>query len=166
MALRPYLKPWDGDPTYEDRLRSAAAVVGFVLSSDEVTERHCRRVVDDALWYLTEGAGKYACRYRSAGVLTLEKGGPIKSWRSLLRHEHVVTRASLIADMLAAPERVSEILRTAVACVVTPAEHEQLSPHENLNGWARYVAGAVDVYDMATSTPVIVDGRFVNGGPT
>ncbi|MGR6998561.1 hypothetical protein ACU686_11495 [Yinghuangia aomiensis] len=29
---------------------------------------------------------------------TLEKDGPIKAWRSLLRHEHAVARASLVAD--------------------------------------------------------------------
>jgi hypothetical protein len=39
----------------------------WVTDADEVA-----RLLKEAIWYRTEGGGKYKARYRSAGVLTLE----------------------------------------------------------------------------------------------
>jgi hypothetical protein len=53
-------------------LRSAAALARFALESRELTEDHRRQLLNNAVWYLTEAAGKYKTRYRSAGALSLE----------------------------------------------------------------------------------------------
>ena len=54
------------------------------------------------------------------------------------------------------------VLRSVVSCVVTPAEHERLGRFDETHeGWDRYRAARVDVYDMATGDPFMKDGRFV-----
>jgi hypothetical protein len=82
-----------------------------------------------------------------------------------LRHEHVVPRAKLVAEMLDHPDRIDELTRKAVACIVTPAEHDLLKPFDSHDGWDRYLAAFIDVYDMATRTLIIKNGRYVNNGP-
>jgi hypothetical protein len=68
------------------------------------------------------------------GVLTLED--TIRQWRKHLRHEHVVPRATLVAEMFAHPDQIDEVIRKAVACIVTPTEHDQLKPFDaTCYGW-------------------------------
>jgi hypothetical protein len=163
---RPYAALWAIEPGEEDRLRSAIALARFALTSPDLTETHRRRLLREAIWYRTEGGGKYKVRYRSVGVLTLEDADVIKEWWKHLRHEHVVPRAKLVAEILAYPDRIEEVVRKAVACIVTPAEHDQLKPFDASHyGWERYLAASIDVYDMATGTLVIENGRYVNDGP-
>lgn len=163
---RPYAALWIAEPGEEDRLRSVVALARFALTSPDLTEAHRRRLLNEAIWYRTEGGGKYKIRYRSAGVLALEDMGVIKQWWKHLRHEHVVARAALVAELRAHPDEVDDIMRKAVACIVTPGEHEQLKPFDATHyGWERYFAASVDVYDMATRTLVIENGRYVNNGP-
>ncbi|MDI2132563.1 hypothetical protein [Yinghuangia seranimata] len=164
--VRPYLKLWVPDALHDERHRSAVALARFALSDPDLLEQHRNELLKQAIWYKTQGAAKYGCRYRSAGVLGLEKEAPIKQWWKHLRHEHVLTRASLVQELRDSPDRVSEILERALACVVTPAEHEVLSPFDVLHGWERYKAARIDVHDMKTGDLVLYDGQFVNGGPT
>lgn len=163
---RPYAALWTAGTGEEDRLRSAIALARFALTSPDLTVTHRRRLLREAIWYRTEGGGKYKVRYRSVGVLTLEDANVVKQWWKHLRHEHVAPRAALVAEMLAHPDRVDEVIRKAVACIVTPAEHDQLKPFDATHyGWERYLAASIDVYDMATLTLVIENGCYVNGGP-
>ncbi|MFD0591295.1 hypothetical protein ACFQZ4_00805 [Catellatospora coxensis] len=58
--------------------------------------------------------------------------------------------------MLQEPHRTGEILRSAQACVVTREEHCRLNAvGEELQGWERYRAAQVGVYDMATGSLMI-----------
>src|SRR6266536_2718249 len=165
-GIRPYIALWTTDPGEEDRLQSAIALARFALTNPDLTQNHRRRLLNEAIWYRTEGGGKYRVRYRSAGALTLETTGVIKQWWKHLRHEHVVARATLIAEMHAYPDQVDDILRKAVACIVTPAEHERLKAFDATHyGWERYLAASNDVYDMVARIAVIENGRYVNNGP-
>lgn len=165
-SARPYTALWTVDPDEPDRLRSAVALAQFALTSPDLTQTHRVRLLNEAIWYRTEGGGKYKIRYRSSGVLTLQAAGAIKSWWKQLRHEHVVARATLVAEMRAHPDQVHDIIRKAVACVVTPLEHDQLKPFDVTHyGWERYLAASIDVYDMATRTLVIENGSYANAGP-
>jgi hypothetical protein len=163
---RPYATLWAAEPGEEERLRSAVALARFALSSPDLTKTHRGRLLKEAIWYRTEIGGKYKARYRSKGVVTLEDANVVKEWWKHLRHEHVVARFALVAEMLAYPDRVDEVLRKAIACIVTPAEHNRLTPFDKTHyGWERYLAASIDVYDMATRTLVVENGRYVNGGP-
>jgi hypothetical protein len=49
-----------------------------------------------------------------------------------------------------------------VSCIVTKTEHERLTRFdETCQGWDRYLAARVDVYDMATGNLFIRDGRHI-----
>jgi hypothetical protein len=159
---RPYAQPWVESPHASDHLRSAAALARFALTSDDLTEEHRYRLLNNAVWYVTEAAGKYKTRFRSASVLSLETKAPLRKWWSELRHDHVTRRAALLQQLKTADADVEAILRSAVSCVVTKSEHERLSRFdETLDGWDRYRAAGVDVYDMATGDLFIEAGKYV-----
>ena len=159
---RPYTRSWVESPDASDHLRSAAALARFAVASDELTDYHQRQLLNNAVWYVTEAAGKYNTRFRSAGVLWLEAEAPIRKWRSELRHDHVTRRAALIRQLMMADADVEAVLRAAVSCVVTKSEHELLSRFDEvMDGWDRYLAAGVDVYDMATGELFIKDGNYV-----
>ncbi len=100
----------------------------------------------------TEADGKFNTRYRSRSAI-----GAVPK---LLNHEHVVTRKALIAEMIAAPERVDEVMASAVACCVLRDEHQRLAAVERadptLVGWARYRAAHIEVIDQATGETIKV----------
>ncbi|HZJ47894.1 MAG TPA: hypothetical protein VFD97_02520, partial [Acidimicrobiia bacterium] len=70
-----------------------------------------------------------------------------------IQHEHVVERKKLIDRLLADPINYESILAGAVACLVTVEEHDRLRlVDRDLEGWDRYRATGVVVYDMATGS--------------
>jgi hypothetical protein len=87
----------------------------------------------------------------------------LTSWRSLVRHDHVHTRASLIAQMVQRPSDVDQILAAAEACLVTVSEHTALGRYDaTATGWDRYRMAGVDVYDFSVDPPqpFIVNGAL------
>jgi hypothetical protein len=157
-AVPPYLSRWQPHPEDDAHLRSAVAVARFAITSPELTDKHRRRLLNDAIWYRTEAASKTRIRYRSGGVLALGRTAPA-AWRKLIRHEHVQTRAVLIARMLADPTGVDSLLAGATSCLVTVTEHERLTQHDSsAYGWDRYRLAGVDVYDFSSDPPVL----FIN----
>ena len=82
-----------------------------------------------------------------------------------MRHDHVQTRASLIAQMMERPAEVDEILAAAVACLVTTTEHSALRRYDGTAaGWDRYRLARVDVYDFSSDPPqpFIINGELVH----
>jgi hypothetical protein len=158
--VRPYLRPWVESSRAGEYLRSAIAL--FALSSRDPTEEHRTQLLNNAVWYASEAAGKYMTRYRSAGVLGLEAEAEIRKWWSGLRHDHVTTRRSILEQLRRPGPDVEAVLRSVISCVVTADEHERLGRvDETHEGWDRYRAAHVDVYDMATGDPFIKNGQFV-----
>jgi hypothetical protein len=152
-VIPPYLMQWQPHPQDEAHFKSAVAVSRFAVSSPDLTDKHRLRLLNDAIWYRTEAASKIRVRYRSGGVVALGLAAP-SGWRKVLRHEHVQTRASLIARMLAEPDRVEAILAEATSCLVTVAEHHSLTQHDSTaSGWDRYKLAGVDVYDFSSDPP-------------
>ena len=133
----------------------------FAVESAEVTDDHRRQLLNNAGSYVSEAAGKYKTRYRSAGVLSLEAHAPVPKWRSALRHDHVTTRRSILARPASPGADVEATLRSVISCTVTKSEHERLTKFDDTcAGWDRYMAARIDVYDMATGTPFIQDGQY------
>lgn len=138
----------------EARKRSATHAAALVAADALIVNAHKRELLSIAIWKYTEAeGGKWRCRYRSSGVLS-EVVSPIE-------HEHVWPRKWLIDRMLNRPERVPEIMASAVACLVTAEEHRRLgavAPH--LVGWERYGAAGIVVYDMSADpiTRLLLDG--------
>jgi hypothetical protein len=137
-----FVKPYQPRSDREARKSSAVALAkGVVSVAGDVRPARLNKALGEAIWEYTEADGKYGCRYRSAGALAAGDA-------SEFQHEHVVPRQTLIAQMLAQPDRVEDILRTAVGCIVTRAEHAVLNRVDRgLEGWSRYVAAGVRVWD-------------------
>ena len=83
--------------------------------------------------------------------------------RRQLRHDHVLTRKRLIDAMIREPETAEQTLLTAVACVVTAEEHTRLTAlGDTQEGWDRYVAAGIDVFDEQEGVPLVQHGVFHN----
>ncbi len=127
-----------------------------------ILERHKRDIISGLLWTITEVRGKYTTRYRSRG--SMEEGAK-------LRHEHVFTRKDITDRLIEDPERAREILRNAIACVVTFDEHRRLSRvGEAVRGWDRYTEVGIEVIDTddgTVATPPVVRYPFwlIDGKP-
>lgn len=142
---------WVGHKEADARRRSAIRLAEAVLSvADELTDAHLKEALSIAIWKYTEVHGKNKTRYRSRAAIGASS--------SEINHEHVVTRKSLIAEMIASPDRVEEIMSGAIACCVLRTEHTKLAAVEKANpelvGWDRYKAAGIEVVDLATGESV------------
>jgi hypothetical protein len=145
-------------PQREERIASAVALARLVLGSPQLIDPQRRRILSQAIWFVSEADGKYLTRYRSRGAREAQASGSVQD----LRHDHVITRKALIDGMLAEPRHAEKILRGAIACVVTVEEHARLTAlRPEPSGWERYLAASVDVFDMLTDTPLISSGQLV-----
>lgn len=132
-------------PTFsESDIIASAKTAIQAIAGLNILATHKRELLSILLWKLTEARGKYRTRFVSAGAKD-------ETDRRKLHHEHVVTRANLVREILASPERADEIADKAVGCVVTRQEHAQLAIVDRSNaelcGWDRYSAAGIRVWD-------------------
>jgi hypothetical protein len=143
--------PWKPRPDSEERRRSAIRIAELVLAADGLVRVHRDELLSIAIWKYTEADGKFATRFRSAGAV-----GERDIRR--LNHEHVFPRKWLRDHLLDAPDRCGEIMAMAVGCVVTREEHAALTAasraNPSLEGWRRYLAAGIEVFDMATGARI------------
>jgi len=125
-------------------MASAVDLACWASTAEHLLPAHQRKLLSQAIWWYTECDGKFTTRFRTAAVIGAEVVN--------VRHEHVVQRKGQIDRMLAHPERVEEVMASSVACVVSTAEHQQLEPFNDLDGWPRYLAAGLTVLDMADGT--------------
>jgi len=157
----PWLRPWVADERAAARRTGAVSLARWAADAPDLTMTQRRALISVACWWVTEDNGKWGVRHRTSGALAIPVGG-----HSQLRHEHVVTRKSLVDLVLARPEDAAQILDTAIACTVTKDEHSRLTRFDRTHvGWARYLAAGLTVIDMEQQLPVIENGAYVNGGP-
>jgi hypothetical protein len=149
-------QPYIPHPEREHQLASAVEIARLVLNTPDLYEPQRRKVLAEVLWFATQVDGKYTRRFRSNAARALAA-----SERKQLRHDHVLTRKELIDALLREPERVDEIVRSALGCVVTKEEHDRLSALPGSHrGWDRYIAARIDVCDEEAGVPFIYRGKF------
>jgi len=122
---------------------SAQYLVGVLLNSDagKYEINHMRELLSTLIWKITEANGKYNLRFISEAALK-------ENSKKYLIHEHVYKRGKLVSELLDNPEKYETILSNTIACLVTKTDHEKLSKiDEKLNGWDRYMAAGIKVYD-------------------
>jgi hypothetical protein len=151
---RALLTPYAASVKSVAKIQSARALVRLALINADLYPSHRRKIISDAIWYVTEADGKWKTRFKSKQVLYLAKNEPGSLVR--INHEHVFTRKALVDEilrrgneLLGDPSQLDDLLGTAVGCIVTKFEHDSLAPGF---GWARY-AGKVEVYDTAEIPP-------------
>lgn len=135
---------------------SAKSLVEIALRSTHLLTRHRRKLMSEALWWISEADGKYSTRYRTKDVYDLANsrdGGTTK-----IQHEHVYPRKEVIKELLSNSERylanpaeLERVLNDTVGCVVTASQHHSL--RKGARGWLRYEG--VVVYDMSTIPPSV-----------
>lgn len=143
-------------------IASARRVMALALTAEGLERRHRKALLDRMLWSLTEEPwGKLTVPFRSAAALRERSV-------SNLRHEHVWSKKTLIAELFGAPDQLDVIVERAVACVVTKDEAQLLdgkgSPAKGLEGWARYRAVTIDVMvvdDRGGARPLDLDAPDV-----
>jgi hypothetical protein len=131
-------------PDAAKRIESAIIAAKAIVRLD-LYPAHKRELLSICIWKMTEAApmSKYQTRYRSRATRSASE--------SELAHDHVYQRKSLIDAMINEPDSVEQVLRQAVACVVTRPEHDALTrisrEFPNLDGWERYERAGIDVVD-------------------
>lgn len=138
----------------EQRIRSAKAVIRMLLAmGDDVDKPLKRRFLSNCLWHITQASGrnKYQMRYRSRGARDIRE-------RSALRHDHVYRRKEMVQKLIDSPDQIDQILKRAIACIVTKDEHELLNhidqKHSGEDGWQRYELAGIEVIDMLSGQAV------------
>jgi hypothetical protein len=101
-------------------------------------------MLDAALWQVAFASGntqsKFLGPYRSEAVIT-QVGLKIQ-------RDHAHRRATLLSEPLGpSPDLDSIIDRALCCCIVTEDEHRRLAAL-TIDGWERYAAAGIVVYDM------------------
>ena len=107
-------------------------------------DTHLKELLNVLVWKVSEADGKYNTRYWSEGFYKSPD-------RSCCEHEHVIEKKKIIQLLMNEPNRIEEILRSVVACLVLEEEHKSLTKlsksNPELDGWERYRLAGVRVWD-------------------
>jgi hypothetical protein len=102
-----------------------------------------RTMLIQAIWQVAECTGSFYSRYRSERV--------IKRQGLRIQRDQIYKKPTLIAELLAAQRDLDAIIQQAQCCVVTEDEHRKLHKVDTrLDGWDRYRAAGIAIYDMAS----------------
>jgi hypothetical protein len=123
-----------------------------------ILEEQRKIVVERMLWAITEGltVDKFKTHLKSKEAH--------QRWREhryaprcQLRHDHVYQRKIMLKALMhlggdpSAGPRIESILANAVGCTITKHEHDVLlAREERLDGWDRYKAASIIVFDTST----------------
>jgi hypothetical protein len=94
-----------------------------------------------AIWQVCESTGSFRARHRSESV--------IRTVGQKIQRDHIFKKQTLIAELLGSEPNLDTIIEQARCCIVTEDEHKRLHRiDESLDGWDRYRAAGIVVYDM------------------
>ena len=147
MQLPEYTQHKDTDK----RIKSAIMALKALTVLDLYPE-HREELLTVCLWKITTADGnangkskKFKIKFRSEKVIKSLSTPKEKN----LRHDHVYTRKLLIDRIINNPDKIDDIVKDAIGCVVTKDEHDKLhSVDEKLQGWERYKAAGIKVWDL------------------
>ena len=111
-----------------------------------------KRMLVHAIWEVAFATGNtqraFMGRYRSEAVVN-QPGLKIQ-------RDHIYKKEALIQELLGPSPNLDEILDRAHCCVVTEDEHRKLGLiNDAIDGWERYRAAGITVYDMVDQTKVV-----------
>jgi hypothetical protein len=147
-----FQEPYKERPDADERELSATRLIQALLSAPDILPSHRQEMLRLALYKYSEArAGKHGVRYRTAGVIDLDNP-------SMVEQEHVRSRQSVVAELLAVgPELAPLVLRSSATCLVTKEEHARLNAlPKHITGWARYAEAGLDVFDHETGLQISI----------
>jgi hypothetical protein len=122
-----------------------------------------KRMLAHGIGEVAKATGDFCGRYRSEAV--------IRNPGQKIRRDHIYQKRTLVEELLGPAPNIDSIIERACCCIVTEEEHVKLhalSP--KLDGWERYRAAGIVVYDMQNESPVAGSNtrleRIVCGGQT
>ena len=128
------------------------------LAALEHDPKHLRKLVNVAIWNVTEY--KMSPRHKYGGLRwrtpsAHERAHP--PWTGL-RHEHVIGRDWLMRLLRATPNAAEEVLWNLPVALVTTEEHALLDNDERWDsdqwGWGRYLRANLSILDTTSEQPV------------
>jgi hypothetical protein len=142
---KPYIVPVNFDTQFSDIKKVFSEIlkldIGLPLK---------RRMLVHTIWEITKLEGSFKGRYRSKGVLVPGLA---------IQRDHVFQKERIVRCLLEHPDQMETTLNTVMHCVVTKAEHTQLTAHSKANkdidGWKRYKISGIEVMDMLTGKQLI-----------
>ena len=147
--LKKLQQPFTASPKANDKIHSAIKIAKAIVGID-ILEQHKKKILTEVQWLISEANGKYTTRFRTEGALS--------DGNDSIQHEHVFPRKKLSLRILGNPSNIEKYLKDVIGCVVTVNEHDMLSKAEKsnpeLDGWERYKAAGIVVYDMEQIPPV------------
>jgi hypothetical protein len=107
-----------------------------------------KKMLVHGIWQVSEATGSFYTRYRSEGV--------IRTVGVKIQRDHIYQKRTLVEQLLAPDSDLKAIIERARCCIVTKDEHDRLHQVDGgLDGWDRYRAAGVVVYDMCDETRVV-----------
>jgi hypothetical protein len=144
-------RPWVAPADLDHRQSSCVAAADAILELNGLHPRLLAGLLDQILWHLTVHPSKYDVRWRTRAAWKETR----RPYSRYLRHEHVFERAWLrrqLTDRAAPP---TQVLRLAVACLVTIEEDAALrTVPTGAVGWKRYRAAGLEIIDAADGTTI------------
>jgi hypothetical protein len=112
-----------------------------------IGDRLKRTLLSQAIWQVAHATGNFRGRYRSENVIR-QSGLEIE-------RDHIYPKTRLIEQIMSASDNLDDVLdqviQRARCCTVSADEHERLHDFDSeLDGWNRYEAAGIVVYDMLT----------------
>ncbi len=140
---KPYIEPADLHNNLQDAVRLLEGLLALNISLPMK-----KRMLNHEIWQVAIASGSFKPRYRSAEVI---KGNGDK-----IERDHVFQKKALIERLLQKPHEAEQVVKSAISCAVTKAEHDKLTQHSRTHpeddGWTRYQNSGITVYDMLTGT--------------
>jgi hypothetical protein len=145
---------------YKAEISSAKNAIRHILNTPEPFRLiHKKRLIGEMIWRITEGDGLLSEEKRTGYKKHLTYiSESVKKRRDVgnydisdLIHEHVFKKSRLVDKLIANPVGIDEILKNAIACVVTKEEHKILhkldKTDKEIDGWERYIKARIGVWN-------------------
>lgn len=139
---------WEQAPDADKIVASARSAIACILGmGNDVLEEHKKVLISRMIWKITEAHGKYNTRYCSEKALKASKDDR--------RHDHVWTRKLMVERILEDPGVLEHEVQLAIGCIVTKAEHSNLTEFDKMcDGWERYKMAGIAVLDLKENTRI------------
>jgi hypothetical protein len=107
-----------------------------------------KRMLVHGVWEVAKATGDFRGRYRSEEV--------IRTPGLRIQRDHIYKKRTLVEELLGTAPNIDRVIERARCCTVTLDEHQRLHDVDDaLDGWDRYEAAGLHVYDMVDETRVV-----------
>jgi len=133
-------------PTTKQRLADIKILLDAIRQM-QIADPIKKKMLVHSIWEVAQATGNFRGRYRSEGVI----GTP----GVRIQRDHIYKKSTLVEELLSASPDLDRVIEQARCCIVTVDEHRRLHDIDpELDGWNRYKAAGVIVYDMFDESQV------------